>query len=166
MINILLSYYIMVYDLFQLLVSLLYTGIVLLIIYILINKLEMLWTSYSFILLGLILSIYLFFKPFNLKVIIACFFLIFSISYNIYITSIYKNNISENKIPKSYYSLSISNIILICLLLYIVIISINLENKTFIINNSNFYIFLFLITLSFILNITEMIILKNFITDG
>jgi len=95
MINILLSYYIMVYDLFQLLVSLLYTGIVLLIIYILINKLEMLWTSYSFILLGLILSVFLFFKPFNLKVIIACFFLMFSISYNIYITAIYRNNIRK-----------------------------------------------------------------------
>jgi hypothetical protein len=143
-------------------ISLLITGLVILTFYVFINMLEILWTSLSFLLLGLILCFIFFFDK-KKELLISCFLIIFTISFNIYITAIYQDNITQNKVPDSYHSLSMSNIIL----LYIEIIFVTKN----IIYPDNFdktklSIVSFLVVLSIILLITQMVILQNFTTDG
>jgi hypothetical protein len=143
-------------------IALLITGLIILTFYVFINMLQILWTSLSFLLLGLIFCFIFFFNK-NKELLISCFLIIFTISFNIYITAIYQDNITQNKVPDSYHSLSMSNIIL----LYIEIIFVTKN----IISQDNFdktklLVVSFLVVLSIILLITQMVILKNFTTDG
>jgi hypothetical protein len=143
-------------------IALLITGLIILTFYVFINMLQILWTSLSFLLLGLIFCFIFFFNK-NKELLISCFLIIFTISFNIYITAIYQDNITQNKVPDSYHSLSMSNIIL----LYIEIIFVTKN----IISQDNFdktklSVVSFLVVLSIILLITQMVILKNFTTDG
>jgi len=151
-------------DEIKLLLSLLITGSILLFFYLFLNKLEILWTSYSFILLGLIVCIISNFNQKNYEIIVSSMLIIFIISFNIYITASYKNKISQHQVSSSYYSLSFSNILLLFLELYII-------SNIFISSNNTFGMLqltqiAFLITLSLIINITQMIILQSFSTDG
>jgi hypothetical protein len=93
-------------------IALLITGLIILTFYVFINMLQILWTSLSFLLLGLIFCFIFFFNK-NKELLISCFLIIFTISFNIYITAIYQDNITQNKVPDSYHSLSMSNIILL-----------------------------------------------------
>jgi hypothetical protein len=143
-------------------ISLLITGLIILTFYVFINMLEILWTSLSFLLLGLILCFIFFFDK-KKELLISCFLIIFTISFNIYITAIYQDNITQNKVPDSYHSLSMSNIILLYIEIFFVtknIISPDNFDKT------KLSIVSFLVVLSIILLITQMVILQNFTTDG
>jgi hypothetical protein len=151
-------------DEIKLLLSLLITGFILLFFYLFLNKLEILWTSYSFILLGLIICIINNFTQKNYEMIVSCILIIFIVCFNIYITVSYKNKISQNQVSSSYYSLSLSNILLLFLQLYIISTNIFISNHTF--GMLQLTQIAFLITLSLIINITQMIILQSFSTDG
>jgi len=143
-------------------IALLITGLIILTFYVFINMLQILWTSLSFLLLGLIFCFIFFFNK-NKELLISCFLIIFTISFNIYITAIYQDNITQNKVPDSYHSLSMSNIILLYIEIFFVtknIISPDNFDKT------KLSIVSFLVVLSIILLITQMVILQNFTTDG
>jgi uncharacterized membrane protein YidH (DUF202 family) len=106
---------------------------------------------------------FIFFFDKKKELLISCFLIIFTISFNIYITAIYQDNITQNKVPDSYHSLSMSNIILLYIEIFFVtknIISPDNFDKT------KLSIVSFLVVLSIILLITQMVILQNFTTDG
>jgi len=143
-------------------ISLLITGIVILTFYVFYNMLEILWTSFSFLLLGLILYFILSFNK-NKLILISCFLTIFTIFFNIYITAIYKDIITQNKLPDIYYSLSISNIILLYIEIIFLIKTIIFEDNF---DKTKLSITSFIVVLSVIILITQMVILQNFTTDG
>ena len=143
-------------------ISLLITGIVILTFYVFYNMLEILWTSFSFLLLGLILYFILSFNK-NKLILISCFLTIFTIFFIIYITAIYKDIITQNKLPDIYYSLSISNIILVYIEIIFLIKTIIFEDNF---DKTKLSITSFIVVLSVIILITQMVILQNFTTDG
>lgn len=149
-------------DNIKVVVSSLITGIIILFFYVFVNKLEILWSSYAFLLLGLLMSLIDSFG--KVYFMVACILMIFIISFNIYITVVFKNKIEENKVPNSYGTFSVSSIILILLQLYIVINNLIKKETNF--DKLKLLQLCFLITLSFIISITQMIILKSFSTDG
>lgn len=147
----------------KLILSLIITGIVVLLFYLFINKLEILWTSYAFIMLGLIVIIYNFFTN-KIYLSIASILILFIISFNIYITAIYNDKISDNKVPVSYIPLSISNSILLFIEIYVILNSILATNVIF--DKLKLTQIGFLVCLGTVINITQMITLKSFPTDG
>jgi len=143
-------------------ISLLITGIVILHVYPFNNSLQILWTSFSFLLLGLIMCFIIFFNK-NKEILISCFLIIFTIVFNIYITAIYQDNITQNKLPGSFYSLFMSNITLLSVEIMFVTKSIIYQDNF---DKTKLSIVSFLVVLSVILLITQMVILQNFTTDG
>jgi len=143
-------------------ISLLVTGIVILTFYVFLNMLEILWTSFSFLLSGLLLYFILSFNK-NKEILISCFLIISTICFNIYITAIYQDNITQNKLPDSYYSLSMSNIILLFIEIIFVTKTIIFQDNF---DKTKLSTISFLVVLNIIVLITQIIILQNFITDG
>jgi uncharacterized membrane protein len=113
--------------------------------------------------LGLMVLSYNFFNT-KIYLLLASILLLFIISLNIYITAIYNDEISNNRVPTSYVPLSISNSILLMLEMYIIITSIVSANINF--DRLKLSQIGFLVCLGAVINITQMITLQSFPTDG
>jgi len=122
-------------------------------------------TSYAFLFLGMSLIVLEVFNGNNSKTktnLLISFIMIFSIlAFNIYILIMYKDKIESNDVSPSYYSLTNASKVLL-----IAIMSLLISSFYYPYTNLKVSIMLLLVSISVIINIIEVVILKDFTTDG